>query len=358
MRVAILGAGGTIAPAIVRDLAESPEEVDGLLLLDLDGRRAAAVAEAHGAGRAEAREVDARDGLATALDGCDVLVNSASYRVNLDAMRACLAAGCHYLDLGGLYWMTGRQLELHADFEHAGLLALLGIGSSPGKTNVMARAAVDALGAAPLRIEVVAAGRDLDPPDGFAPPYAVRTLVDELTLAPVVLRDGAPVEIEPLTDGGAEHLPEPIGRADTIHTLHSELRTFGDSFGCSEASFRLSLAPALLARLCELARADEAEIEAAARAAVPTSGQTVSVHRVRADTVTVTAVTRPHAGWGLGGGVVSTASPAAAAVRLLARGRISARGALPPERCIEPDDLFPELESRGCELQTMEGSHA
>ena len=68
-----------------------------------------------------------------------MLVNSASYRVNLDAMRACLEAGCHYIDLGGLYWLTGQQLELHDEFERAGLLALLGMGSSPGKTNVMAR---------------------------------------------------------------------------------------------------------------------------------------------------------------------------------------------------------------------------
>ena len=85
---------------------------------------------------------DAPASLARALEGCDVLVNSASYRVNLDAMTACLKAGCHYLDLGGLYWMTGRQLELGPRFEGAGLLALLGIGSAPGKTNLMALRAV------------------------------------------------------------------------------------------------------------------------------------------------------------------------------------------------------------------------
>jgi len=63
-----------------------------------------------------------------------------------------------------------------------------------------------------------------------------------------------------------------------------------------------------------------------------------------------------HEGWRLGGGVVSTASPAAAAVRLLARGKIEARGALPPERCIEPEDMFPELERRGCvfRVETVE----
>jgi predicted dehydrogenase len=46
VKVAILGAGGTIAPAIVRDLAES-DEAERLLLLDLDAERAAAVAERH-----------------------------------------------------------------------------------------------------------------------------------------------------------------------------------------------------------------------------------------------------------------------------------------------------------------------
>src|SRR3954471_1637224 len=95
LHVAILGAGGTIAPAIVRDLAES-DEVDELLLLDIDGGRAQAVADAHGAGRARASRVDARaepeaeGSLARALEDADVMVNSASYRVNLDAMAACL----------------------------------------------------------------------------------------------------------------------------------------------------------------------------------------------------------------------------------------------------------------------------
>jgi lysine 6-dehydrogenase len=107
MRVAVLGAGGTIAPALVRDLAESDEAAE-LLLLDIDVGRAHAVAEAHGGGKARVAAVDAREGLASALGGVNVLVNSASYRVNLDAMRACLSARCHYVDLGGLYWMTGR----------------------------------------------------------------------------------------------------------------------------------------------------------------------------------------------------------------------------------------------------------
>jgi saccharopine dehydrogenase (NAD+, L-lysine-forming) len=354
LRVAVLGAGGTIAPAIVRDLAES-EEISDLLLLDLDGERAAAVADRQGGNKARAQAVDARGGLAKALSDSDVLVNSASYRVNLDAMGACVEAGCHYVDLGGLYWMTGRQLELDDSFKEADLLGLLGMGSSPGKTNVMGAAALKKLDEAPTRMDVLAAGRDLSPPDGFSVPYALRTLVDEVTMPPVALRGGEPHELEPLADGGSVRFPAPVGDAATIHTLHSEIRTFGDSFGCDEATFRLALEPALLERLRELAGASEEEVEEAARTALPPSAETVSVHLVEVEghsgrVLRCSAVTEPMAAWGIGGGVVSTAAPAAAAVRMLARGEISARGVMPPERCVEPELLFPELAQRGCQF--------
>ncbi len=361
LRVAVLGAGGIIARAIVRDLAESPE-VAGLTLLDLDGERAAAVAREQGGGRAVGATVDGRvpGALAAVLADCDVLVNSASYRINLDAMAAALAAGCHYLDLGGLYWMTARQLELHERFEQAGLLAVLGIGSSPGKTNVMAVRAVRELdGDAVERIDVCAASRDPGAGDDGAlhVPYALVTLLDEITLAPVVLRDGAPVEIEPLHDGGQVEFPQPVGRVSTIHTLHSELLTFGTSFHCEQASFRLSLSDALLSRLRGLVGASPERVAQAAATALPQSSRTVSAHVVTASTesrsVRVSALTVPHLGWGLGGGIVSTATPAAAAVRLLARGEIDARGVHPPEACIDPDNLFAELAPRGCTFAVL-----
>lgn len=351
LTVAVLGAGGIIAPAIVRDLAES-DEVGGLLLLDIDYERADRVAAEHGGPAARAIEVDARDNLASSLRGVDVLVNAASYRVNLDAMRACLKAGSHYVDLGGLYWMTGDQLELSSEFEAAGLLALLGMGSSPGKTNVMAARAVRELGETPRRVDVIAAGRDLDPPDGPSFPYALQTLVDELTMNPMAQRAGQPTALEPMQPGGTVDLPDPIGAADSIYTLHSEVRTFPSSFGCTECSFRLSLSPKVLERVRALAQSEDAELAAASRAALPASPQTVSVHRVVAEAehrlVTVTSTTEPIEDWEIGGSIVSTAAPAAAAVRLLARGRIAARGALPPELCVDPDDLFPELERRNC----------
>ena len=90
----MLGAGGTIAPAIVHDLAES-DEVGGWCCSTSTLTAPPRSPSSHGAGKATARAADARDAdaLAALLQGADVLVNTASYRINLEAMRACLGAG-------------------------------------------------------------------------------------------------------------------------------------------------------------------------------------------------------------------------------------------------------------------------
>jgi lysine 6-dehydrogenase len=368
MRVAVLGAGGTIAPAIVRDLAESPE-VSELVLLDLDHERVQAVADAHGAGRAQAAAVDASDrqALTLALEGCSALLNAASYRLNLHAMQASQAAGCSYIDLGGLYHMTERQLELGRAFEERGLLALLGAGAGPGKTNVMAAHAAAALDEVET-VRTSSAGLDLSPPSGLSTPYALRTLIDEITVAPVVFRDGEVGEVGPLTDGGPIPFPEPIGERDSIYTLHSEVLTLPASLRARNVDFRLSLSPPVLEELRELAGRPAEEVDAIRPA--PPSPNTHSAQHVlvtgrrdgEAVAVTVTAHTGPNEAWGLGGGIVSTASVAAAAVRLLARGELIGAamtgmppaGALPPERVLPFDALAAELAPRGCVFEVSE----
>ena len=245
LTVAVLGAGGTIAPAI----DPGPGGVGR-------GRRAAAAGPRR---RARARPSPSEHGLgkcagasgrrprgprrrARAAATCSS--TRASYRVNLEAMRACLGAGCHYIDLGGLYWLTGRQLELDSEFERAGLLALLGMGSSPGKTNVMAVRAVRDARREPR--ELRRDGRRPRPrpaAGGTSFPYALQTLVDELTMRPVVVEDGEPRRDRAARERRRGRLRRADRRGETIYTLHSELRTFPTSFGCREASFRLSLPP-------------------------------------------------------------------------------------------------------------------
>jgi saccharopine dehydrogenase-like NADP-dependent oxidoreductase len=250
-------------------------------------------------------------------------------------MRGSLAAGARYVDLGGLFHVTNEQLALDGEFRDAGLSAILGIGSAPGKTNLLASAAVRRLGEDPLTMEIWAATRDPAAADHpFPAPYSVQTLRDELELGPMVVRDGELIEVEPLS-GEAEHeFPEPVGRAKGIYTLHSELATLPVSFPTlREASFRLCLSPGLLEKLLALEESDRPEPYAQ-------SPESVAVHLVElagsGSRVVATTVTR-------GGSAKSTSEPAARAALELAEGRLAAPGVRPPESAIDNPEAFLSL---------------
>ncbi len=73
-------------------------------------------------------------------EGHDVVLNCVNYYFNVAVMKSALLARVQYIDLGGLYHGTMKQYELHEPFRKAGVTALLGMGSTPGITNLMAGA--------------------------------------------------------------------------------------------------------------------------------------------------------------------------------------------------------------------------
>jgi saccharopine dehydrogenase-like NADP-dependent oxidoreductase len=306
------------------------------------GRQACAFLEQWGVAvaRRDARldggeHVDARDpaSLARALDGVDVCVNCADYRLNLDVMRACLSAGAHYVDLGGLFHMTRRQLELDPEFRAAGRTAILGLGSAPGKTNLLARAAADRLGAPPVSLEIWAASRDPAAAEHpFPAPYSVRTLLDELRMSPMVVADGELREAPPLSGEAERDFPDPIGRAAGIYTLHSELATLPSAYPTlREASFRLSLPADLIEKLLAL---DESQMpEPYMQSAAAVAAHLVEASAEDGRSVAGLTLTR-------GGSARSTAEPAARGAVQVAEGRLAAGGVVAPESAIPDPEAF------------------
>jgi saccharopine dehydrogenase-like NADP-dependent oxidoreductase len=315
--IAVVGAAGTIGRNVVRFLEEWEAPVV---------RRDA---------RLEGDErLDACDAapVTRALEGCAVCVNCADYRLNLPVMRGALDARAHYVDLGGLYHVTKQQLELDGEFRARGVGALLGMGSAPGKTNLLAAAAVARLPEDPTSLEIWAVTRD-PAAEGhpFPAPYSVRTLLDELSMSPVVVQNGHPVEVEPLSGEAVRDFPEPVGSAAGIYTLHSELATLPSAFPSLErASFRLCLSPGLLEKLLALDDGEEPE-------PYEQSAESIAVHLVEAEGngshVEGWTVTR-------GGSARSTSEPAARAAVELHEGRIPLVGVRAPEAAIPDPESF------------------
>ncbi|HEX2348407.1 MAG TPA: saccharopine dehydrogenase NADP-binding domain-containing protein, partial [Ktedonobacterales bacterium] len=173
MRLVVLG-GGAMGRITVRALAEDAR-VSQVIVGDVQVEAAERAVAALRAGREKCRVVacDVRDHASTArlLEGADAVLNATDYTFNLDVMHAALAARVHYADLGGLFHMTRRQYELDSAFREAGIAAVLGIGSTPGITNLLARVAVDALDRVE-RLDVRIGCGDTRPTEArFAPPY-------------------------------------------------------------------------------------------------------------------------------------------------------------------------------------------
>lgn len=377
MPIVILGGAGIIGKVIARDLVQDVEQV---IIADRDEQGAADVAAAVGGG-ASAAAIDVTRGpeLVQLLRGAGACINSVNYYFNLEVMRACLEAGVPYLDLGGLFHTTRKQLELHAEFERAGLTAILGLGSCPGVANVQA----GWLGGMLERVERVSIFNGSTPEEGgtLSAPYALETILDEISKPAMIFRDGQFQERPALAEEQLYDFPEPIGSAKVHLSLHSEVATIPLSladkgirectfkitfFGYSESALRklqflaeLGLASTepvdvngatvrprrlLLQLLRQLPQAHEKPISKGYKAVI-TEAQGEANGRpvlLRAETVG-----GPHREWGISGGTLLVAAPPAIVARWLASGSLRRPGVWPPEQVIQPDPFFAELAGRG-----------
>jgi saccharopine dehydrogenase-like NADP-dependent oxidoreductase len=242
MRIVVLGGAGKMGCIAVQDLVLNAH-VDEVVVADVNVQAAREVANYLNSPKIILQSVDLKDraSLVNVLKDAQACVNAAVYYANLAVMEACLEARTHYTDLGGLFHTTRRQLGLHERFAEAGISAVLGMGSAPGIPNIQARYAAD-------RLETI---EYIHIYDGIRPPssgelrftYAVPTIIDEMTLAPMVFRDGQFIECEPVSEFEDYWFAPPLGLLSVHLSLHSEVATLPLTFatkGIRECFFKIN----------------------------------------------------------------------------------------------------------------------
>jgi len=242
MKVVVLGGAGKMGCIAVQDLA-GDKRVDEVIIADRDLAQARTVAGIINSPKVSIQIVDVTDrgALVGVLRGTDACLNATVYYFNLQVMEACLEAGVPYTDMGGLFHTTRQQLELSDRFAEAELSAVLGMGSAPGVPNVQARYAADRLDT--IEYIRIYDGIKPPPPDAVRFTYAVPTILDELTLPPMVYRDGEFVACEPLSEFEDYWFTPPIGLLPMHLSLHSEVATLPITFrdkGLRECFFKIN----------------------------------------------------------------------------------------------------------------------
>jgi saccharopine dehydrogenase-like NADP-dependent oxidoreductase len=242
MRITVLGGAGKMGCISVQDLA-TDSRVEEVILADLDLQQARAVADYINSPKIKLRILDRNDPQAfdKAVANSDACVNATIRHTNLPVMEACLKAGVHYTDMGGLFFITKKQLELHERYVQAGLSAVLGMGSAPGIPNIQARYAADRLDT--IESIKIYDGIKPPPPDDMRFTYSVPTIVDELTLEPMVFHAGEFQPRPPLTGFEDYWFTPPLGLLPMHLSLHSEVATLPITFkdkGVQECFFKIN----------------------------------------------------------------------------------------------------------------------
>jgi lysine 6-dehydrogenase len=371
-RVVILGGAGAMGRIIARDMKEAG--VVEPVIADRELGRAAGLDVEF-----VPVEVADPDSLARALAGAACTIASLPYRLNLRAMAGALAAGTHYIDLGGLFHQTLLQREQHTAFRDAGRMAILGMGSAPGIVNLMAAEAAAGM----TRVdEVHCMVGAHDSTLWETPPllpfgYSPDTLLDEFALPSAVFRGGEIRMVPPLhpAERRRERFPDPLGELELDTTLHSEVATLPDFFrarGVREVTFRQGFDAAFADRLrflVQLGLVDNQPLHGfgvaprdllkallsrlpAPRPAGP--GDRHEILRVRVfgsdggspQAVTLDCHAGPHAGGGVGPDI-DTGAPPSIAAQLLGDELPIRPGVFAPEGAIPWAPFRRELERRG-----------
>jgi len=245
MKIAVLGGTGIVGSGVVKDLlSEWSSGVSQVLIIGRNFKKLENLKQTLRDEKVSIEVADATDKLTLVriLRGIEACVNAAQYNVNLNVMEACLEAETPYLDLGGMYYTTLEQKKLHGRFVERGVPAILGMGSAPGSTNILAKYAADQLDSVE-KVNIYDAIKVIGPESQvFVPPYSIRTLLEEYSAESVQFIDGELRKVPPCSGKEIVDFPPPFGKIECYYTLHSEIATLPYSLkakGVKEVTWKL-----------------------------------------------------------------------------------------------------------------------
>ena len=147
-KIIVLGGCGAVGGVAAKALAKSGHFSE-VVIGDINFKKAKEKAAQIGLKRATAKDVDVLDpkSLNKAIAGCDLVLNCTGpfYKLVPAIMKAVIAKKINYVDKCDDVDVTLEIIKMDKAAKKAGIAALIGMGSSPGSTNLLAKFAADNL---------------------------------------------------------------------------------------------------------------------------------------------------------------------------------------------------------------------
>lgn len=360
----------------LRDLVQSG--VQEIVIADFNEERARQLAATYGSEKVKmsARFVDANDhaSLVKAMKGGDAVANCVGpfHKYGVKILKAAIDAKANIVDICDDWDTTQEYLELDGDAQEAGITAVIGLGYTPGVTNVLAKR-----GAAKLdrvdEIHTAWVWNAFDPGGYAVTEHGFHADAGDV---PTYL-DGQWVNVPAGSGEESIGFPEPVGNVRVFHVGHPEPVTLPRFIkGVKTVTCKGGQVPSAMGELfrvlADFGFASTQPVDVTGTSVVPREVATAVIRfhpelwrqglleRLQKEAPPRqcgTAVrvevrgekagkTTTYIGDVINEGRFVTGTSLSIGVQMLARNAIKARGVLPPEGCINPEEYFVELKKR------------
>jgi lysine 6-dehydrogenase len=371
MRIAVLGAG-RMGHGAVYDLVRQPD-IDRVTVADAVAERAHRVAATVGAGKAHPVHLDVTNQSAVVdlMRGHDAVLSCVVYKLNEQLARAALAAGTNFCDLGGNNDVVAAELALDSEARARGVNIVPDCGLAPGMVAVLVAHGLARGDFDEVHIRVGGLPLDPKPPLDYQLVFSVEGLINEYVERARVVRDGMITHVDSMTEIEALDFPEPFGRMEAFQTSGGTSTLPETYLGrLRTLDYKTIRYPGHCAKfktMIDLGLCSSEPVQVGASRLTPRQlFADLLVRHLPADEPDAVLVRIDFAGSGkrlryqiidrydessqLSAMMRTTAFPAAIVALIMARGQVTARGALPQERCIPPELFVTELRARNIVL--------
>ncbi len=366
-RITVLGGCGAVGSVAVRTLSTMPD-FDEVLIADINMQKAKILAKKI-AKECRPIKADAQNStsIRQAIRGSDVVLNCVGpfYRFGPPILKAVLKTGINYVDICDDVDPTRALLSMDAIAKKAKISACIGMGSSPGVSNLLARFAAEQLLDEVDAIDIYHAHGG-EPDEGAA---VVAHRIHAMTSDIPMYLNGKLRTVRFFDETGLALREEvdfhQIGRHTIYPYPHPETVTLPKYIKCKRVTNKGTVLPdeyfQFIIQLVKLGITSEDPINVKNNLISPRDFTIAYIIRERERILTETNFgeqrgcikiiisgkkkVKPHQyifsmssiGQGMGEG---TGIPAALGATLMYRGKIKRKGVLPPETCIDPMDFL------------------
>jgi len=373
-KVIILGGAGAMSQLTIIDLLNFGRDIK-IIIADMNIDQAKQRVRELKSDRVSAEQVnlDDKNSLREVIKKGDLVMNCALSKYNLSVMDIALETNVNYMDFSALPMATIEQMKLDENFRKANLIAVIGMGSAPGISNLMARYAYDNLD----QVESVrlrfANKSFVKPTLQIKFPYNAYALMGQLENKSIFFNGGELKEVDSLTGEELWEFAEPIGTAEVVYLSHPEPASMSVTFkekGIQFIDMKMVFPIEFrqkLKLLCELGFASSKPMKIGDKEIIPREVLAYLVSKLpeekaepndfachmavvtgekdgKRQEYTVQINSRSQDGYG--STARRTGIPISIAAQMVFNGVITKKGAFPPDVCIDPKLFFKELAKR------------